>query len=64
MDLPIVVDLLTIRDKHQALIDENVRQQNLRWREFDYAARQEVVIKTVDPHKMQARAHGPYTIAQ
>eukprot|EP00957_Ditylum_brightwellii_P144763 11026606-Ditylum_brightwellii.AAC.1 len=41
MDLPIVVDLLTIRDKRQALIDKNVRQQNLRWREFDYAAGQE-----------------------
>ena len=64
LDLPLFADLVTIRDKRQQLIDENLRRQNAKRREFRYAVGQEVLIKAVDPRKLDARAHGPYTIQQ
>eukprot|EP00957_Ditylum_brightwellii_P157119 11958280-Ditylum_brightwellii.AAC.1 len=36
LNLPIIADLLTIRDKSQAMINENLRRQNLKCREWDY----------------------------
>ena len=64
MDLPVLVDLEMIRQKRQLLIDENVRRQNQKRREFHYQVGQEVLIKTVSPNKLQPRAHGPYTITR
>lgn len=64
LDLPIVADLLTIRDKRQVLIDENLRRQNQKRREWTYAVGQEVLIKAVKPRKLEPKAHGPYTVVQ
>ena len=43
---------------------DNLRHQNRKRREWNYAAGQEVLIKSVDPTKLEPRAHGPYTIVQ
>jgi hypothetical protein len=64
IDLPLVADLIQIRDCRQQLIHENLRQQNAKRREYHYAVGQEVLIKSVDPTKMEPKAHGPYVIQQ
>jgi len=64
LDLPIIADLLQIQQNRQVLIDENLRRQNKRRRDFNYATGQEVLIKTVNPSKLEPRAHGPYRIQQ
>eukprot|EP00957_Ditylum_brightwellii_P132600 10112062-Ditylum_brightwellii.AAC.2 len=53
INLPAVADLVSIRDRYQELIYENLRRQNLKQREWDYAVVQEALIKEVDPNKMQ-----------
>ena len=63
-DLPIIADLISIRHKRQVLIDENLRPQNQKRHEWDYAVGQEVLIKTVSPNKLEPRAHGPYTVTR
>ena len=62
IDLPLHADLVTIRDKRQQLIDENLRRQNAKRKEFRYEVGQEVLIKNVNPSKLEPRAHGPYVI--
>jgi hypothetical protein len=42
LDLPVLSDLLTFRDKRQELIDANLRQQNAKRREYRYTIGQEV----------------------
>eukprot|EP00957_Ditylum_brightwellii_P202558 15330669-Ditylum_brightwellii.AAC.2 len=64
LNRPIIADLITIRDKIQVMINENLRRQNLICREWNYMVDQEVLIKEVDPNKLQPQAHGPYTIVQ
>eukprot|EP00957_Ditylum_brightwellii_P189225 14403113-Ditylum_brightwellii.AAC.1 len=62
INLPVMADLVSMRDRRQELINENLCRQNLKCCEWDYAVGQEVLIKEVDPNKLQQRAHGPYTI--
>eukprot|EP00957_Ditylum_brightwellii_P083146 6321646-Ditylum_brightwellii.AAC.1 len=62
INLPVIADLVTIHDRGQEIINKNLRCQNLKRREWDYAVGQEVLIKEVDPSKLQPRAHGPYTV--
>ena len=62
VDLPLQADLILIRDRRQQLIDENLRRQNAKRREFEYRVGQEVLIKSIQPNKLEPRAHGPYTI--
>ena len=64
LDLPIISDLLQIQQNRQILIDEYLRKQHKRRKYFNYAAGQEVLIKTVNPSKLKPRAHGPYRIQQ
>ena len=63
-DMFLVADLLAIRNKRQALIDESLHRANLKHRSFDYKVNQQVLILADDPGKLDARAHGPYRIAQ
>ena len=64
IDLPLQANLVTIRDHRQELIDENLRRQNAKRREYRYEVGQEVLIKTINPKKLDPRAHGPYVIQQ
>ena len=63
-DVPIIVDLLAIRDRRQTMIDSNLIRQNEKRREYHYAVGQQVLMKTVNPSKLEPRAHGPYPILQ
>ena len=53
VDLPLQADLVLIRDRRQQLIDENLRRQNAKRREFEYQVGQEVLIKSVQPNKLE-----------
>ena len=64
LDIPIIANLQTIRDRRQVLINENLRRQNLKRRSFDYQPQQEVLVRIPNPTKLQDRAEGPYTIQQ
>ena len=64
LDLPFQADLIMINQRRQQVIDENLRRQNRKRRNWNYAVNQEALIKSVDPKKLEPRAHGPYTITQ
>ena len=64
LDLPIITNLYQIQQKRQVLIDENLRRQNLKRRDFNYAVGQEVLVKNINPNKLEPRAHGHYRIQQ
>lgn len=54
--VPVIADLLTIQAKRQTLIDENHRRANLKRRSYDdYAVGDWVMIKEVDPKKMEEK---------
>ena len=63
LDIPLIADIVQIRDGRQVKIDQNLERENRR-RTWNYAVGQEVLIKTVAPAKLQAKAHGPYTVVQ
>ena len=64
LDLPIIVDLYRIQQRRQAIIDENLMRQNRKRSDYNYAAGREILIKAVNPAKLEPRAHGPYRITQ
>ena len=64
IDLPLVADLVDIQQRRQLKIDENLRRQNQKRREYHFHIGQPVLIKTITPSKLEPRAHGPYPIVQ
>eukprot|EP00957_Ditylum_brightwellii_P129149 9850926-Ditylum_brightwellii.AAC.1 len=46
------------RDRHQEIINKNLRCQSLKQHEWHYTVGQEVMIKEINPNKLQPRAHG------
>lgn len=64
LDLPLIADIVQIREGRQVRIDENLRRENRRRREWNYRVGQEVLIKTVTPTKLESRAHGPYVVTR
>lgn len=63
LDVPVMADLVTIQERRQKFIDENLRRQNQKRIEFEYKVGGEVLIKSDNPSKLEPRAHGPYVIA-
>lgn len=64
LDIPVLVDLLLLRDNRQLVIDDNLRRQNSKRREFDYRVGQEVLLKNSDARKLDPRALGPFRVTQ
>eukprot|EP00957_Ditylum_brightwellii_P190407 14494331-Ditylum_brightwellii.AAC.1 len=60
LDLPVIADLITIRDRRQHLIDENLHRQNLKCKAYNHAVGHAVLIKSVNQAKLEPKAHGPY----
>jgi hypothetical protein len=50
LDIPLLADLETIRNKRQVLINKNLRRQNLKCLSFDYQVGQQVLILNSDVH--------------
>jgi len=64
LPIPILTDFNLIRQRRQAVIDENNRRANLRRRFHDYHIGDQVLIFVHDPTKLQDRAYGPYPITE
>ena len=64
LNIPLVADLITIRDRRQKIIDDNLRRQNSRRRFYDYQVGDYVSIIVKDPAKLDPRTEGRYRIVQ
>lgn len=64
LDLPLLVDLVNVQQRRQALMDINLQRQNWKRWEFTHGVGGEVLIKTVDPKKLEPRTHGPHTVGR
>ena len=64
LELPLIANLITLQQIRQRLIDKNLQRQNQQRQMFDYAIGQQVLVKAINPSKLQPRAHGPYNITQ
>ena len=64
LDIPIISDPVEIQRKRQVIVDENLRRQNQKRREFNYSVGQELLMKTVNPDKLGPRSHRPYVITR
>ena len=50
-DIPVIADLVAIRERRQLLIDENLRRQNEKRIEHHYKVNDWAMIKVYDPKK-------------
>ena len=64
MDIPLIADLATIRNRRQHLVNENLRRENSRRIKFKYQVGQQAYMKTYEPDKLSERLHGPYPIVE
>jgi hypothetical protein len=64
LNVPLIANLQTNRERGQVLIDENLRRQNIKRRSFDYVAGQNVMVKVPNPGKLDQRAVGPFCVHQ
>ena len=64
VDVPIIADLIAIRNNRQQLIDTNLTRNNHKCYDYHYIIGQRVMVKTYDPVKMQEKLHGPYLILE
>ena len=64
MDIPVLVNLEMIRQRRQLLIDENLMKQNRKRYDYNYSVGDAVLMRTIEPRKLDPRAHGPYIITR
>ena len=62
LNIPVVIDLVSLQQHRQFVINENLRRENSRRKEFDYRVNGEVLIKAHKPNKLDRRYEGPYRI--
>ena len=62
LDVPIIVDLLAIRERRQLSVDENLRRVNARRSSYDYQPGQQVLKKRHEWTKLGERWDGPFPI--
>ncbi|CAJ1929748.1 unnamed protein product [Cylindrotheca closterium] len=59
LNIPVIVDLLSMQQKRQYKINENLRRQNAKRKEFDFRIGGEVLIKNTDGRKLDPKYRGP-----
>jgi hypothetical protein len=64
MDIPVIADLVAIRERRQLLIDKNLRRHNRRRYEHHYRVGDYVQVRAYNPKKGEDRLHGPYKIQE
>ena len=64
MDVPLIEDLDAIRGRRQQLIDDNIIRLNKRRADHNYSINERVLLRVIDPVKMEDRITGPYRIAR
>ncbi|CAJ1955782.1 unnamed protein product [Cylindrotheca closterium] len=55
LNIPVIVDLLSMQEKRQLMVNENLQQQNAKQKEFDYNVGGEVLIKNFNPSKLDPK---------
>ena len=64
VNVPILADLITIRNRQQQLINTNLLQHNWKRYEYHYTLGQIIMVQVNDPTKMEEKLHGPYRILE
>ena len=64
LNVPFIADLQALQERRQLIINENLRRQNAKRRQYDYTIGDTVYVRTVNPSKLDARGLGPYPITQ
>ena len=62
LDVPIVVDLVRLRDKRQLSVDENLRRINSKRISYDYQPGQKILKKKHEWTKLGERWDGPFVV--
>ena len=64
IDVPIMADLIAIRNNRQQLIDTNLTRHNYKRYDYHYTLGQRIMVKVYDPVKMEEKLHGPCPILE
>ena len=64
LDIPLVADLVAVRDRRQLTVDENLRRVNARRTSYDYQPGQRVLKKKHEWSKLGERWDGPFDIVR
>ena len=64
IDVPLLVDIDSIRGRKQQLIDNNLIRENKKQIDYNYEVGDKVWIKHYDPKKLEPKLHGPYRITR
>ena len=62
LDVPLVIDLLQVRDKRQIMVDENLRRVNAKRSSYDYQPGQKILKKKHEWTKLGERWDRPFEI--
>ena len=62
VDVPIIADLLPIRNQRQQLIDSNPIRYKRKWCDHHYWIGDLIMVLVYDPTKMEEKLSGPYPI--
>ena len=62
LNIAIIADLQLLRNKRQALIDQQLMRANRVRVSHDYQPHEQVLVLAYQPDKLEPRATGPFTI--
>ena len=62
LNIPLIADWQSIAQRREHFINENLRRENARRRQYDYVPGQKILKKVHDPTKLGVRTSGPYTV--
>ena len=62
VDVPLVHNLIAIKDRRQKLIDENLRRVNAKRINYNFSVGDDVMVDEYYPVKMDIKKHRPYPI--
>ena len=62
LDVPLIIDLVQIRNKRQVTVDENLRRINAKRSSYDYQPGQKILKKKHEWTKLGERWNGPFEI--
>ena len=64
IDVPVLADLIAIRNRSQQLIETNLIRHNYERYDHHYCLGSMIMVKVYDPTKLQEKLHGPYPILE
>jgi RNase H-like domain found in reverse transcriptase/Reverse transcriptase (RNA-dependent DNA polymerase)/Integrase zinc binding domain len=62
LNIPIIADFELLRDRREALINEQLIRANQKRIQYDYQPGQQVLLREPNPNKLDPRGRGPYLI--